>query len=259
MQQQAGRAVAQGRITLQLSTEVAHDLELVEDLAQGPGDCEGGLLGRMDFDGRGELQSWVEAARATWLARQVNSLSAQAEQLQTQQRLAQAIPMAERIVALAPDQEHAHRRLMRLHWLRGDRSAARAAYESCRLWLQRELDMEPSADTRRLAVAIEADSDAEVAGAPVQPMPESLRRPPRLIGLEDAWRWLVHSSSLARQQPVVQAPRLPDPAYPNLAGERHAKTPTLHCRRLARSLGRMHHDPHRHHQWRQPEREAPCH
>lgn len=104
MQQQAGRAVAQGRITLQLSTEVAHDLELVEDLAQGQSDCKGGLLGRLDFDGRGELQSWVEAARATWLARQVNSLSAQAEQLQAQQRLAQAIRIAERIVTLAPDQ-----------------------------------------------------------------------------------------------------------------------------------------------------------
>ena len=39
--------------------------------------------------------------------------------------------------------EHAHRRVMRLHYLRGDRAAALAAFERCSSLLKRELKAQP--------------------------------------------------------------------------------------------------------------------
>jgi predicted ATPase/DNA-binding SARP family transcriptional activator len=57
---------------------------------------------------------------------------------------------ARRLLALEPWREEAHRFLMRLLAQSGQRSAALAQYEQCRLALQREFGIEPAAETKAL-------------------------------------------------------------------------------------------------------------
>jgi DNA-binding SARP family transcriptional activator len=61
-----------------------------------------------------------------------------------------ALPYAYRQVELEPWQEQAHRQLMRLLALNGQRGAALAQYEACQHALAEELDVEPAQETTRL-------------------------------------------------------------------------------------------------------------
>ncbi|MCE7985033.1 MAG: hypothetical protein DYG89_27990 [Caldilinea sp. CFX5] len=71
---------------------------------------------------------------------------------------------ARRLLALEPWREEAHRFLMRLLAQGGQRSAALAQYEQCRLALQREFGIEPAAETRALAEAIRRGDFDKVTG-----------------------------------------------------------------------------------------------
>ncbi len=77
---------------------------------------------------------------------------------------------------------------MRLHYRRGDRSSALAAFARCEQCLQRELGEAPGAETRALAQLIERA--AELPGAVARRMPTALARPPVLVGRERQWRRL---------------------------------------------------------------------
>src|SRR5512138_820090 len=79
-------------------------------------------------------------------------------------------------VDLAPWQEEAHRGLMRLLALSGQRSAALAQYESCRHLLQKELGVEPAAETTALYERIRAGEIAAAAGSRA-PSPAPLSSP----------------------------------------------------------------------------------
>lgn len=59
-----------------------------------------------------------------------------------------AIQIAQRLLRHDPLHETTYRRLMRLHALNNDRAAALQVYHTCVALLQRELGVEPSADTR---------------------------------------------------------------------------------------------------------------
>jgi DNA-binding SARP family transcriptional activator len=69
----------------------------------------------------------------------------------------EAIRTLQRWLAISPLNEEAHRRLMRLHFAAGERSAALSAYESCRALLQRELGVAPAPETESLAQRIRTD------------------------------------------------------------------------------------------------------
>jgi len=73
-----------------------------------------------------------------------------AEEHERSGELERACEVARRRVELEPWQEEAHRRLMRLLALRGQRSAALAQYEACRRTLRDELGVEPAEETRAL-------------------------------------------------------------------------------------------------------------
>ncbi|MCA1554637.1 MAG: hypothetical protein LC737_09695 [Chloroflexi bacterium] len=60
------------------------------------------------------------------------------------------IETAMRLLAIEPWQEEAHRQLMTLYALNGQRSAALAQYETCRRLLRDELGVEPDKSTRQL-------------------------------------------------------------------------------------------------------------
>jgi DNA-binding SARP family transcriptional activator len=78
-----------------------------------------------------------------------------------------ALPYAYRQIELEPWQEQAHRQLMRLLALNGQRGAALAQYEACRCVLAEQLDVEPAQETTRLYEQIrDGTLDAGQAGEP---------------------------------------------------------------------------------------------
>src|SRR5262249_59950665 len=109
--------------------------------------------------------------------------AAEAATLESAGELAAALRVADNIVRRMPLEEFGHRRLIRLHYLRGDRAAGLAAYEQCVERLRRELDIAPSEETRLLAVSLEAGL-APVPRPARAAVPVTLSRPPRLIGRE---------------------------------------------------------------------------
>ena len=111
------------------------------------------------------------------------------------------VVVADRLVADEPLSEKAHRLLMRLHYRRGDRSAALAAYARCAQWLQLELAASPSGETRELAQLIERAGD--LPGSVPRRIPAALARPPVLVGRERQWRALEDAWEQGRAAVLV--------------------------------------------------------
>jgi DNA-binding SARP family transcriptional activator/predicted ATPase len=89
---------------------------------------------------------------------QANQLFQQLTQWQGERRLfAEGITTANQWLALDSLNEAAHRRLMQLHFMAGDRTAAWQAYITCQSYLADELGIEPSAETKALAERIRAE------------------------------------------------------------------------------------------------------
>lgn len=118
-------------------------------------ELQGELLAGLDFDDCPELDAWLQRTREQLLASRLHAVNTEADRLEQRGELARAVELATRSLALEPCSEEAWRRLMRLHYLAGDRAAALGAFEQCRLMLQRELDTVPMPETRELARQIE--------------------------------------------------------------------------------------------------------
>ena len=189
-----GVDVVVGDTAIGLAGGLRHDLEgLEEGLRADPGHATGGLLeGVVTDDGMDELADWLEQVRGRWCTRRHEALASLAEAQAAAGRLAAALRYAERLVGEAPEAEHAHRRLMRLHYLRGDRAAALAAYRRCAEWMQRELGAAPGAETRALASLLEGDA-APALPATAAPPALTLLRPPRMVGRDSALQRLAQA------------------------------------------------------------------
>ncbi len=172
---------------LTLAPGVEHDLrDLHGALAADPVHAVAGeLLGSFAYDEWIDFSAWLEAAREQLRSRRRDVLAEIASRLEAEDRIAEALACAERLARDEPLLEHAQRRLMRLHYRRGDRAAALAGYARFRDALERELGDDPSAETRELAHLIEASGALPVAAAPMR---VALLRPPRLVGREREWR-----------------------------------------------------------------------
>ena len=102
-----------------------------------------------------------------WIAEQRDQLRTQAvagwRQLvsfyQEREQYEEALAANQRLLALAPWSEEAHHQQMQLLSATGQRSAALAQYELCRLRLQDEFDVLPSHETVNLYNTIRAQSD----------------------------------------------------------------------------------------------------
>ncbi len=103
------------------------------------------------------LVAWLEAARQRLRRQQLAALSAALEAALAQGQHGRATAMARAGVQLDPMSEHWHRRLMDTLARGGDRAAALAAYEDCRLQLRRHLGVLPDAQTRALQLRLLQD------------------------------------------------------------------------------------------------------
>lgn len=175
--------------TLALAAGITHDLAapagpLGADASALPGE----LLEGFEFDDTPPLADWVRAARERWRATRRELLATLAAGHEAAERIAAALPYAERLAHDEPLLEHAQRRLMQLHYRRGDRAAALAVFDRLSDTLLRELGEPPSAETRQLQAAITASRLLPVASPPP---PVTVLRPPRLIGRDREWRALT--------------------------------------------------------------------
>ncbi len=156
----------------------------------------GDLLGSFSYSDCGQLADWVRVQREHWRARRRDALSHAAAQHEAQGELARAIELAQRLVAEEPLSEHAQRRLMRLHYLRGDRAAAVQAFEAFERLLKDELGTRPDRETIELLNTIEHAQPAALTRRAV--VPASLRRPPRMIGRQAELAALDHAWAAER-------------------------------------------------------------
>ena len=187
LQRQCGELIA-GTSTLWLAAGVAHDLN-----------GSRGVLGALRFPDAPQFDAWLLDQRDQRANTVRHDIERQAQALEQSGELAAALPVAKALLRLEPLSESAHRRVMRLHYLRGDRAEALLAFDHCERTLKDEVGAQPSADTLALLRTIE-QSQAH-PWLPGQPLPAAALKPPQLIGragelaaLARAWRseqWFV--------------------------------------------------------------------
>jgi len=196
----AGRDIVVPEGVLRLAPEVEHDLSTLSDRsAIDPETGAGELLGKLDYADCSELAEWVQVARERWRSARRDALAEAASRFESEGQIARALLYAERLVADDPLHEHAHRRLMRLHYLRGDRGAALAAFERCREVLESELGAAPGRETLDIAALIESSSPLPgTAPKPAGPAPLAVLRPPRIVGREAEWRAIERACAESR-------------------------------------------------------------
>jgi DNA-binding SARP family transcriptional activator len=171
------------RLRKQLGTDLltAGDPVQLQDVVQHDLDATGDVLAPVALADAGGFAEWLADTRRARRVLRADALAAAAARAEGAGELAAAIEHAQALIALDPLSEHAHRRLIRLHYLRGDLGAARAAYVRCAQALARDLGVSPSAETEALLQQIERGEAAAVRGPP----PVTLLRPPALVGREE--------------------------------------------------------------------------
>lgn len=184
----AGQALVEGEEALRLATSV---VPVGQDpdhlLAADAHALDGELLDGLVFADCPDFERWLGLARERWQVQRNQALARVAGRLEAESRLVQALAIAQRLAQDEPLSDHAHRRLMRLHHLRGDLGAALDVYRRFAQQLDRELGELPDDETASLAAQLRQGQDLPRASAP---LPASLQRPPRLVGREDAWQVL---------------------------------------------------------------------
>ncbi|MBL8305373.1 MAG: hypothetical protein JNM33_01665 [Rubrivivax sp.] len=190
LRKQLGADIVGGQHTLRLAPGVSHDLDHTHE-----------LLADVAPDLPHDFSDWLLRRREQRHAAHLQTLEAEAERCEQAGQIELALPLAQALLGQAPLSEAAHRRVMRLHYLSGDRTAALLAFDACERVLKNEVGTRPSAETLNLLQAIEAVQGQGLG--PPKSLPVSLRRPPQLLGrdlllvqLQQAWQNQQHFALL---------------------------------------------------------------
>ncbi|TXH48392.1 MAG: hypothetical protein E6Q93_26680 [Burkholderiaceae bacterium] len=177
-------ALVEGSATLALARGVAHDLEEADS-----------VLGEASVEGLppGEFTQWLALQRARRHSRLRTALAELADMAEAAHDWNDAVMHARELISLDPLSEDAHRRLMRLHYLSGDRAAALLAFDACERMLKDEVGAAPSDETLALLRTLEAAGSSAALPVAVARTPVALKRPPRLVGRGAAWDTLLTS------------------------------------------------------------------
>jgi len=169
LRRQIGIDIVHGSLTLTLAPGVSHDLDDAD-----------GVLGELQAGFGDEFASWLERQRSRRSDRARRSMIELADMAEAARDWDDALAHARELLALEPLSEDAHRRVVRLHYLAGDRAAALLAFDRCERVLKDEVGTRPSAETLALLRTLEQTGDAALPAVPR--IPASVLRPPRLIG-----------------------------------------------------------------------------
>ena len=110
-----------------------------------------------------EFEHWLTAQRQQLRTRKCQKSVFLAARAEAQGLIDEALDCLTLAVQIDPLQEELHRRLMRLFASQGRTDAALAQYETCRLILRSELDVEPEARTRGLSAEIRIQRSSPAA------------------------------------------------------------------------------------------------
>lgn len=122
----------------------------VSDLQQAIGLYRGNFLQEFFLEDSADFEEWALNQREQLRRRAQESLAHLANHYEKRGEYERAQHFTARQLDLDSWREEAHRQLIRLLALNGQRSEALAQYEKCRLVLRDELGIEPSAETRAL-------------------------------------------------------------------------------------------------------------
>ena len=122
------------------------------------------------------FEEWVLAERERLRQLAIQALHRLSEAYTAQGEYPAAVEYTNRLLALEPWQEEAHRQLMTLLDRSGQHSAALAQYETCRQILAEELGVEPLPETQALYHRIETGRGASPHNLPPQTTPFVGRR-----------------------------------------------------------------------------------
>jgi DNA-binding SARP family transcriptional activator/tetratricopeptide (TPR) repeat protein len=177
LRRQVGVELIEGGATAALAEGVAHDLA-----------DAGGVLDGVALPAEGEFAQWLDLQRKRRRARVRSSLAELADMAEAAKDWDDALTHAGEMLALEPLSEEAHRRVIRLHYLRGDRASALLAFDRCEQVLKDEIGARPSAETMALLATVDAAAMPAAGGAAAtRRVPAAVQRPPRLIGRDEAW------------------------------------------------------------------------
>ena len=159
-----------GSVTLALAAGLTHDLDDADSVLGDAAPATGG-----------EFAAWLEQQRQRRRDRVHQRLADLAQVAENACDWDNALSHAHELLALQPTSEVAHRRVMRLNYLAGDRAAALTAFDRCERVLKDEVGARPSVETLALLATLEQAGHA-VLRAPAQRVPAAVLRPPRAIG-----------------------------------------------------------------------------
>jgi DNA-binding SARP family transcriptional activator len=185
LRQTIGLELATGTTVLALVEGVRHDLAEADSLLQG-----------LKPPAAGALADWLASERDRRASARRERQAARLQQAEAAGELAAALRVAQDGLLADPELEAAHRAVIRLHYLQGDRAAALAAYTRCEQMLRRTLDLAPDAETQALRRLLDAEAGLPAPAVPMRParavpnamaaaqrtLPAALLRPPRLVG-----------------------------------------------------------------------------
>ena len=182
LKRQIGVDLVVGGATLTLAEGVAHALDDSESLLGDSWEAIGA-----------EFDAWRQTQQTRRRQCVGAAMAARCDAAERVGDWPDALLRANELLALDPLSEAAHYRVMRLHYLAGDRAAVQLAFERCTRMLEHEFGVAPSTATIELRQTIERSARSMPALAGAQPlfaiaaMPVSVLRPPRRIGRESAW------------------------------------------------------------------------
>lgn len=130
---------------------------------------------------------WIVPKRAELREKYDQALERLLLLLEDQRDYAAAIQVGQQLLRHDPLHETTYRRLMRLHARNGDRAAALNVYHMCATILQRELGVEPNADTH---AAYERLLKQEVPAVLRQQLPARALVKPPFVGRQAEWEKL---------------------------------------------------------------------
>jgi DNA-binding SARP family transcriptional activator len=150
----------------------------------------GELLPR-DYDDLPEFSEWLLSQREKLSLLRREALTSVIRRDEKEGNYDVALRYAQTLLHLDVLDEDTYRLIMRLHYVTGNRAEAMKVFERCKSVLQKELGVEPSLETHKLAADI---GFGTLELSPIKPkettLPLSVLRPPLLIGREKEWTQL---------------------------------------------------------------------
>jgi DNA-binding SARP family transcriptional activator len=160
----------------------------IETLARALESIKTVLLDGLEFQETPDWQNWLEERRGRVQEVLDGLLKRLTDQHEQAEDIKAALECARRRLTLDDLNEHAHRDVIRLELLRGNRSAALEAFERCSHVLQEELGVSPAKKTRALLEMLAEAAPSSLALKPNKPA--NLEPLLSLVGRERAWAQL---------------------------------------------------------------------